>query len=52
MIITAQIVFLLMSGLLTAFGLYFNPGIDLLFIVGPVLLNIIVLPMFFCDDRA
>ncbi|MET4563066.1 hypothetical protein ABIA69_004259 [Lysinibacillus parviboronicapiens] len=47
MIITAQIVFLVMSGLLTAFGLYFNPGIDLLFIVGPVLLNIIVLPMFF-----
>ncbi|MGN4124938.1 hypothetical protein ACMGD3_07960 [Lysinibacillus sphaericus] len=47
MIIIAQIVFLVMSGLLTAFGLYFNPGIDLLFIAGPILLNIIVLPMFF-----
>ncbi|QDQ03083.1 hypothetical protein FOH38_23005 [Lysinibacillus fusiformis] len=47
MIITAQIIFLVMSGLLTGFGLYFNPGIDLLFIVGPVLLNIIMLPMFF-----
>ncbi len=47
LIIVVQIVFLIMSGLLTAFGLYFNPGIDLLFIVGPILMNIILLPMFF-----
>ncbi|MGE7693954.1 hypothetical protein ACQKNC_07515 [Lysinibacillus sp. NPDC094177] len=47
MIIGVQIVFLVMSGLLTAFGLYFSPGIDLLLIIGPILFNIILLPMFF-----
>jgi len=52
MVIVAQIVFLVMSGLLTAFGLYFNPGIDLLFIVGPILLNIILLPTFFVTTES
>lgn len=47
LIIVAQIVFLVMTGLITAFGLYFSPGIDLLVIVGPILLNIILLPSFF-----
>ena len=46
LIIVAQIVFLVLSGLITAFGLYFSPGIDLLVIVGPVLLNIILCPLF------
>ena len=46
-IIGLQIVFLIMSGVMTAFGIYFNPGLDLLFIIGPVLFNIILLPMFF-----
>lgn len=46
MIIT-QVLFVVMSGLITAFGLYFKPGIDLLLIVGPILLNIIVVPLFF-----
>ncbi len=47
LIVIAQITFLVMSGLLTAFGLFFSPGIDLLFIVGPILVSIILLPMFF-----
>ncbi|MEX3743605.1 hypothetical protein [Lysinibacillus xylanilyticus] len=47
MIIVVQIVFLAISGLVTAFGLYFNPGMDLLFIFGPIVFNIILLPMFF-----
>ncbi|MEA0562424.1 MULTISPECIES: hypothetical protein [Lysinibacillus] len=47
LIIVAQIIFLVMTGLITAFGLYFSPGIDLLVIVGPILLNIILLPSFF-----
>ncbi|MFJ7736619.1 hypothetical protein ACIQ2D_09765 [Lysinibacillus sp. NPDC097287] len=47
LIIIAQIIFVVMSGLLTAFGLYFRPGIDLLLIVTPVLLSIIVMPMVF-----
>ncbi|KOS64426.1 hypothetical protein FJQ98_12325 [Lysinibacillus agricola] len=47
MIIVMQIVFLVMSGLLTAFSIYFNPGVDLLVIVGPILFNIVLLPMFF-----
>lgn len=51
-IIFAQIVFLVMSGLLTAFGLYFTPGIDLLLIVGPILLNLIVMPMFFVTTES
>lgn len=52
MIIVAQIVFLVLSGLITAFGLYFSPGIDLLVIVGPVLLNIILLPTFFVTTES
>ncbi|MEK5332781.1 hypothetical protein [Lysinibacillus sp. FSL W8-0992] len=47
LIVIAQIAFLVMSGLLTAFGLFFSPGIDLLFIVGPILVSIILLPIFF-----
>ncbi|KOP69736.1 hypothetical protein AMS59_22735 [Lysinibacillus sp. FJAT-14745] len=47
MIIGVQIVFLVMSGLMTAFGLYFSPGINLLLIIGPILFNIILVPMFF-----
>ena len=47
LIIIAQIIFVVMSGLLTAFGLYFRPGIDLLLIVTPILLSIIVMPMVF-----
>lgn len=46
-IVIVQIIYLVMSGLLTAFGLYFSPGIDLLFIIGPILFTIILLPMFF-----
>jgi len=52
MIIVGQIIFLVMSGLPTAFGLYFNPGIDLLLIVGPILVNIILLPMFFVTTES
>lgn len=52
LIIVAQIVFLVLSGLITAFGLYFSPGIDLLVIVGPVLLNIILLPTFFVTTES
>ncbi|MGE7947158.1 hypothetical protein [Lysinibacillus sp. NPDC093688] len=51
-IIGVQIVFLIMSGLLTAFGLYFNPMVDLLFIIAPVLFNIILLPMFFVTTES
>lgn len=47
LIIIAQIIFVVTSGLLTAFGLYFKPGIDLLLIVTPILLSIIVMPMVF-----
>ncbi|MFB7157273.1 hypothetical protein [Lysinibacillus sp. NPDC056232] len=47
MIIGVQTVFLVMSGLLTAFGLYFSPGMDLLLIIVPILFNIILLPTFF-----
>ncbi|GLC88954.1 hypothetical protein [Lysinibacillus piscis] len=46
-IMLLQIVFLVVSGLLTAFSLYFSPGIDLLFIIVPILINIILLPTFF-----
>jgi hypothetical protein len=52
LIIVAQIVFLVLSGLITAFGLYFSPGIDLLVIVGPILLNIILLPTFFVTTES
>jgi len=51
-IIGVQIVFLIMSGLLTAFSLYFNPMVDLLFIIAPVLFNIILLPMFFVTTES
>ncbi|MGE7691374.1 hypothetical protein ACQKMI_19455 [Lysinibacillus sp. NPDC097214] len=51
-IIGVQIVYLIMSGLLTAIGLYFNPGVDLLFIIVPVLFNIILLPMFFVTTES
>ncbi|MEB2301484.1 hypothetical protein LAV72_17910 [Lysinibacillus xylanilyticus] len=51
-IIGVQIVFLIMSGLLIAFGLYFNPIVDLLFIIAPVLFNIILLPMFFVTTES
>lgn len=47
LIVVAQIIFLVLSGLLTAFGLYFSSGIDLLFIVGPILLTIMLIPMIF-----
>ncbi|MFJ7982740.1 hypothetical protein ACIQ1D_21055 [Lysinibacillus xylanilyticus] len=47
MIIGVQIVFLVMSGLLTAFSLYFSPGMDLLLIIVPILFNIILLPTYF-----
>ncbi|MDD1503539.1 hypothetical protein PVA17_12305 [Lysinibacillus sp. CNPSo 3705] len=47
MIIGVQIIFLVMSGLLTAFSVYFTPGIDLLLIIVPILFNIILLPTFF-----
>ncbi|WP_341299337.1 hypothetical protein MHB44_12010 [Lysinibacillus sp. FSL H8-0500] len=46
-IIIGQVIFLVLSGLMTAFSLYFSAGIDLLMIVGPILLNIILLPTFF-----
>lgn len=46
-IIGMQIVFLISSGLLTAFSIYFDPGVDLLLIIIPVLFNIILMPMFF-----
>jgi len=52
MIIVMQIVFLVMSGLLTAFSLYFKPGIDILLIVGPIVVNIILLPMFFVTTES
>ncbi|WP_155591001.1 hypothetical protein [Lysinibacillus cavernae] len=52
LIIVAQIIFLVLSGLITAFGLYFSPGIDLLVIVGPILLNIILLPTFFVTTES
>ncbi|WP_409369579.1 hypothetical protein [Lysinibacillus sp. 38-6] len=47
LIVVGQIIFLVMSGLLTAFGLFFSAGIDLLFMVGPILLTIMLLPLFF-----
>lgn len=47
LIVVGQIIFLVMSGLLTAFGLFFSAGIDLLFMVGPILLTIMLLPIFF-----
>ena len=47
MIIGVQIVFLVMSGLLTAFSVYFSPGMDLLLIIVPILFTIILLPTFF-----
>ncbi|MFJ7954051.1 hypothetical protein ACIQZG_21345 [Lysinibacillus sp. NPDC096418] len=50
-IIIAQIVFVVMSGLFTAFSLYFKPGIDLLLIVTPILLSIIVMPMVFVANE-
>lgn len=46
-IILAQVMYIVMSGLMTAFSLYFTPGIDLLLIVSPILLNILVVPMIF-----
>ena len=51
LLIIAQIVFIVMSGLLTAFSLYFRPGIDLLLIVTPILLSIIVIPMVFVANE-
>jgi len=47
LIVVGQIIYLVMSGLLTAFGLFFSAGIDLLFMVGPILLTILMLPIFF-----
>ncbi|MFJ7666473.1 hypothetical protein ACIQXI_05155 [Lysinibacillus sp. NPDC097195] len=47
LIVVGQILYLVMSGLLTAFGLFFSAGIDLLFMVGPILLSILLLPIFF-----
>ncbi|MFT9819390.1 hypothetical protein [Lysinibacillus sp. NPDC056185] len=47
MIIGVQILFLVISGLLTAFSVYFSPGMDLLLIIVPILFNIILLPTFF-----
>ena len=47
LIVVGQIIYLVMSGLLTAFGLFFSAGIDLLFMVGPILLTILLLPIFF-----
>lgn len=46
-LIMAQVIFLVMSGLMTAYSLYFRPGIDLLLIVFPILLSIIVVPIVF-----
>ncbi|MFJ7369449.1 hypothetical protein ACIQVU_08420 [Lysinibacillus sp. NPDC098008] len=46
-IIVGQVIFLVFSGLITAFSLYFSAGVDLLMMVGPILLNIILLPTFF-----
>lgn len=50
-IIIAQVIFVVMSGLMTAFSLYFRPGIDLLLIVTPILLSIIVVPMIFVSNE-
>ena len=47
LIVVGQIIYLVMSGLLTAFGLFFSAGIDLLFMIGPILLTILLLPIFF-----
>lgn len=47
LMIGVQIVFLVMSELLTAFSLYFSPGIDLLLIIVPILVNVILIPTFF-----
>lgn len=47
LIVVGQIIYLVMSGLLTAFGLFFSAGIDLLFMVGPILLTILMLLIFF-----
>lgn len=44
-IILAQAIYVVMSGLMTAFSLYFTLGIDLLLIVPPILLSILVVPM-------
>ena len=51
LIIIIQISFVVMSGLLTAFSLYFRPGIDLLLIVTPILLSIIVMQMVFVANE-
>lgn len=52
LIIIAQIIFVVMSGLLTAYSLYFRPGIDLLLIMAPILLSIIVMPMIFVTTES
>lgn len=51
-IILAQVMYVVMSGLMTAFSLYFTPGIDLVLIVSPILLSILVVPMIFVASES
>lgn len=51
-IVVAQVVYVVMSGLMTAFSLYFTPGIDLLLIVSPILLSVLVVPMIFVASES